>query len=492
MVWPHGQVPGSGEPYARRRPPPIRRPLLAHQGCGRCARTTRAQGLRRSSRARPGRVGIYACGPTVYGRIHVGNARPFVVFSLLKRFLEHEGYETTLVVNVTDVNDKIYDAARPPGVPSAQLAVEMTAPTWRTPTRWASGGPTHEPLASETIGPDRRPHRRAHRARARLRGRRRRLLPRAQRPRYGSLSHRDVDDMDQGEGVEGADRKEDPLDFALWKGEKQGEDTAWDAPWGRGPAGLAHRVLGDGRGAARRRASTSTAAATTSSSPTTRTRRPRRGWRAAAPSSRDLDAQRDAPARRGEDGQVGRQHRLLHDAVDRWGRDALLVLFFLGPLPPADLDFDEPLDQARGRVRRLRDGARRSPGESPAELAPLRDAFFAALADDFNTPAALAALFEWVSEATRRERGRAGDSHLREMLGVLGLELLARRRPRGRPPRSTTCSPAPGGPGERRTSPRPTACATSCGRAAGRCATPAAELVALEPAAAGAPRGAAN
>ena len=56
------------------------------------------------------RVGIYACGPTVYNRIHVGNARPFVVFSLLKRFLEHEGYDATLVANITDVNDKIYDA----------------------------------------------------------------------------------------------------------------------------------------------------------------------------------------------------------------------------------------------------------------------------------------------------------------------------------------------------------------------------------------------
>ena len=74
----------------------------------------------------PGRVGIYACGPTVYCRIHIGNARPFVVFSLLRRFLIHEGYEVSLVVNVTDVNDKIYDAARPQGRPSAALAREMT------------------------------------------------------------------------------------------------------------------------------------------------------------------------------------------------------------------------------------------------------------------------------------------------------------------------------------------------------------------------------
>ena len=64
------------------------------------------------------RVAIYACGPTVYGPVHVGNARPYVVFSLLKRFLEHEGYRVTLVANVTDVNDKIYDAARAEGVPS--------------------------------------------------------------------------------------------------------------------------------------------------------------------------------------------------------------------------------------------------------------------------------------------------------------------------------------------------------------------------------------
>src|ERR1700688_4611603 len=75
----------------------------------------------------PGRVGVYACGPTVYSRIHIGNARPFVVFSLLKRFLEHEGYDVSLVVNVTDVNDKIYDAARARGRPSEDLAAEMTA-----------------------------------------------------------------------------------------------------------------------------------------------------------------------------------------------------------------------------------------------------------------------------------------------------------------------------------------------------------------------------
>ena len=77
----------------------------------------------------PGRASIYACGPTVYSRIHIGNARPFVVYTLLKRFLEQEGLETTLVMNITDVNDKIYDAARAaePPVASDELAREMAA-----------------------------------------------------------------------------------------------------------------------------------------------------------------------------------------------------------------------------------------------------------------------------------------------------------------------------------------------------------------------------
>ena len=95
-------------------------------------------------------VGIYACGPTVYSRIHIGNARPFVIFSLLARFLRSEGYATRLVVNVTDINDKIYAAAREAGVPSARFAEEMTAayvedtdrlglgrnPTYKRPMSW--------------------------------------------------------------------------------------------------------------------------------------------------------------------------------------------------------------------------------------------------------------------------------------------------------------------------------------------------------------------
>src|SRR3954447_8490926 len=94
---------------------------------------------------------IYGCGPTAHKPIHIGNARPYVVFSLLKRFLEHEGYATTLVINVTDINDKIYVAARDAGVPSDQLARDMTAAYTADTGRLEVGRPDAEPLASETL-----------------------------------------------------------------------------------------------------------------------------------------------------------------------------------------------------------------------------------------------------------------------------------------------------------------------------------------------------
>jgi cysteinyl-tRNA synthetase len=211
---------------------------------------------------RPGHVGMYVCGPTVYARVHVGNARPFVVFSLLKRFLLHEGYNVTFVANITDVNDKIYDAAREAGVASAQLAAEMTASYIADTDALGLGRPDHEPLASETI--------------AEIVKLIERLIESGHAyaadgdvyfavrsyPPYGELSHRDIDAMDQGEDIQGEARetrearaahKRDPLDFALWKAHKPGEDTAWDAPWGRGRPGwhiecsaMAESLLGVG------------------------------------------------------------------------------------------------------------------------------------------------------------------------------------------------------------------------------------------------------
>src|SRR3954466_5413996 len=110
---------------------------------------TRSRSVRPLEPREPGKVGIYACGPTVYARVHVGNARPFVVFSQLTRFLEHEGLAATRVANNTDINDKIYDAARAAGRPSAELAEEMTAHYVHDTGRLGLGRPHHQPLAAQ-------------------------------------------------------------------------------------------------------------------------------------------------------------------------------------------------------------------------------------------------------------------------------------------------------------------------------------------------------
>ena len=100
-----------------------------------------------------GQIGIYACGPTVYSRIHIGNARPFVIFTLLARFLRSEGYEVKLAINVTDINDKIYTAAIERGIASSELAGEMTDAYFEDTGRLGIGRPDAEPLATATVGP---------------------------------------------------------------------------------------------------------------------------------------------------------------------------------------------------------------------------------------------------------------------------------------------------------------------------------------------------
>ncbi len=374
----------------------------------------------------PGRVGIYACGPTVYGRIHVGNARPYVVFALLKRFLEHEGYETTLVINVTDVNDKIYAAAASEGVPSARLAEEMTASYIADTDGLGLGRPDHEPLATATM-PEivalistliERGH--AYESGGDVYFRVRSY------PGYGELSHRDVDAMDQGEGVEGAERKEDPLDFALWKGVKPGEDTSWPSPWGAGRPGwhiecsaMAEKLLGvdfdvHGGGADLIFPHHENEAAQT---------RAARGVPLTRIWMHNGMVQMGAEKMAKSVGNI----RLLHGAMDEYGRDAL-IMYFCGGHYRQPLAFSaERLEEATARVARIREAARRlQPGASPPELAGHREAFFTALAADFNTAEALGEVFAWIREANRRaEAGAAtGDADLREMLGVLGLDGL--------------------------------------------------------------------
>ena len=371
----------------------------------------------------PGRVGVYACGPTVYSRVHVGNARPYVVFSLLKRFLEHEGYDVTLVVNITDVNDKIYDAARAAGRGSADLAREMTAHYVADTERLELGRPDHEPLASEYMEPivaliaDLVEGGHAYAAEGDVYFRVRSL------PSYGELSRRDVDQMDQGEGLEGSARKEDPLDFALWKGEKAGEDTAWDSPWGRGRPGwhiecsaMAEKLLGveldvHGGGIDLVFPHHENEAAQTLAA---------RGRPLAHLWMHNGMVQLDDAKMAKSQGNI----RGLAAALDEVGRDALILYFAAGHYRQPLAYSRERLEEAARSAERIREAGRRVvAGESPGDLAGLRDAFFDALADDFNTARALATLFDWVREANRRT-GPVGGAHLREMLAVLGLENL--------------------------------------------------------------------
>ena len=382
----------------------------------------------------PDRVGIYACGPTVYSRIHIGNARPFVVFSLLKRFLEHEGYETTLVVNVTDVNDKIYDAARADphsddpvrraGRPSAELAAEMTALYVSDTDALGFGRPDHEPLASETMDgivayiQDLIDSGHAYESGGDV------FFRVRSDPDYGSLSHRRVDDMDQGEGVEGSDRKQDPLDFALWKAHKQDEDESWSSPWGRGRPGwhiecsaMAESLLGvgfdiHGGGSDLVFPHHENEAAQT---------RAARGEELAQIWMHNGMIQFTGEKMAKSVGNIA----LLHEVVEQYGRDAV-VMYLLGGHYRQPLAFSPAeLQDADRRVQRIRDALRRlEPGvPSPPDMRGNAEAFFEALADDFNTPKALACLFEWVREANRRGEA-VGDGDLREMLATLGLENL--------------------------------------------------------------------
>jgi cysteinyl-tRNA synthetase len=394
---------------------------------------TRTRSVRPLEPREPGRVGIYACGPTVYARVHVGNARPFVVFSQLKRFLEHEGLDVTFVANVTDVNDKIYAAAAAAGRPSEDLAREMTAHYVADTDRLGLGRPDHEPLATETMGPIVEliaalvdgGH--AYEAGGDVYFRVRSL------PSYGVLSGRDVEQMDQGEGLEGAERKQDPLDFALWKGEKPGEDTAWDSPWGRGRPGwhiecsaMAEALLGlefdiHGGGIDLVFPHHENEAAQTLAG---RGRELARIW------------MHNGMLQLGEGEKMSKSVgniQGLGEVLDAVGGPALVLYFSAGHYRQPIAFSRERLDEAVRGAARIREAGRRLvAGDSPAELAPLRDAFLDALAEDFNTARALAALYDWIREANRREVD-VGDADLREMLGVLGLEALLEAQ-EGAPP----------------------------------------------------------
>jgi len=351
----------------------------------------------------PGPIRMYFCGATVYTRIHVGNAVPEVLARWLKRWLDRRGYETKLVINITDINDKIYDAA--PGA-SAELASEATQWYLEDVGRLGLGAPDVQPSAAETV-PDQ----------IKLIEQ---LLERdlayvadgdvyfrvGHFADYGKLSGQKPAQVAEQEPNP---RKDDPRDFALWKANKPGEDTWWDSPWGRGRPGwhiecsaMSEKFLGaefEIHGG---------------------------GLDLVFPHHENEIAQSQSLGHpfaqlwmhngmlrfRGEEMHKSLGNDIsLKTALDKWGRETLLVFYLRGHWrKPLDYS-EETLRQAAATADRLREVFR-----NPSEPAPAGawETFVAALDDDFNTAEALAVIHGWRDHEV-----------LRRALDAFGLASLA-------------------------------------------------------------------
>ena len=352
----------------------------------------------------PEPIGMYVCGPTVYQRAHIGNARPFVVSMWLARWLRERGHEVKLVHNITDVNDRIYEAA--PGA-SAELARQATGWYLEDTAGFGLGMPDAQPLATETIdeivslieelvSSD---HAYARDGDVYFRV--------ESFPSYGTLSGQRPDQVEEQEPNE---LKHDPRDFALWKANKEGEDTWWESPWGRGRPGwhiecsaMAEKELGAefwihlG------------------------------GLDLVFPHHENERAQSQAVGRgfarvwmhngmlrfTGEKmskslGNV----TTIREVLDTWGRETAL-LFFLTAHWRKPIDFsEETMTAAAAQAETFRNAFRGAELDGDVD----RVSLIAVLEDDFNTPGALALFHEWRS---------AGDlASLRWGLELFGLGTL--------------------------------------------------------------------
>lgn len=189
-----------------------------------------------------GKIGMYVCGPTVYNYIHIGNARTFISFDVIRRYLEWRGFKVTFVQNITDVDDKIIKKANEEGRTAAEVAEEYTKAFIDDMHKAGVKDPDIRPKATEEIPAMielveeliKGGH--AYEVEGDV------YFSVRSFPEYGKLSGRNIDEMESGhrelradgQGIE--DRKRDPLDFAVWKAAKPGEPS-WDSPWGKGRPG---------------------------------------------------------------------------------------------------------------------------------------------------------------------------------------------------------------------------------------------------------------
>jgi cysteinyl-tRNA synthetase len=336
--------------------------------------------------APPGPVRMYFCGPTVYARAHIGNARPFVVGMWLRAWLRETGYEAELVHNITDINDKIYDAA--PGA-SADLAARATRWYLDDTADLGLGMPDHLPKATDSVpaivsfieqlvatghayesGGD------VYFSVDSFAG-------------YGRLSGQKPDQVEQGE--EPSSLKRDPRDFALWKANKPAtEDTWWESPWGRGRPGWhiecsvmaeeiygpAFEIHGGGLDLVFPHHENEVAQSHALGHPFA-----------------SLWAHNGLLRFTGEKmSKSSGSSTTIRDALDAWGRETILV-FFLTASWRKPIDFsDETMAQAAAQWSSF---AHAIYENRPARAATGWEAFADALEDDFNTPDALAVLHEW-------------------------------------------------------------------------------------------------
>ncbi len=202
----------------------------------------------------PGKVSMYVCGPTVYNLIHIGNARPMIVFDTFRRYLEHRGYEVNYVSNFTDVDDKIIKAANEEGVTAEEIAARYIEECKKDMAAMNVKPATTHPLATQEIdGMIAMISKLISTGHAYEKNGTVYFRTRSYHD-YGELSHKNLDDLRSGFRdlkVSGEDEKEDPLDFVLWKPKKEGEPS-WKSPWSDGRPGwhiecsvMAKRYLGD-------------------------------------------------------------------------------------------------------------------------------------------------------------------------------------------------------------------------------------------------------
>jgi len=354
----------------------------------------------------PGPIRMYVCGSTVYDRIHVGNSRPFVLGMWLSRWLRGRGYDVTFVHNITDVDDKVYAEAARQGVGSRELAERAAQWFHEDTSDLGLGRPDVEPRASETI-PE-------------IIAFIEELLARdlayvaggdvyfrvARFPEYGRLSGAQLDEM---VAQEPSELKEDQRDFALWKAQKPHEDAAWPSPWGPGRPGwhiecsaMAEKHLGTefelhGGGNDLRfpHHENELAQSRSLGHPYARI------WL----HNGMLELAEEKMSK-----SLGNVVSL-RSVLDTWGRETLLLFHLTGHWrKPVDFD-DEVMTAAQARVAGFRE-VFRNPSRPAGDGAWER--FAAALADDFNTPEALAVMHEWRDHEL-----------LRRALAVFGLESLA-------------------------------------------------------------------